>query len=44
MTEFEKQVLAYLGRIADALETIRMLETDNSEALNDIKDAMPNLD
>jgi len=28
MTEFEKQVLAYLGRIADALETIRMLETD----------------
>ena len=33
-----------LSRIADALETIRMLETDNSEALNDIKDAMPNLD
>jgi len=28
MTEFEKQVLAYLDRIADALETIRMLETD----------------
>jgi hypothetical protein len=44
MTEFEKQTLEYLERIADALETIRMLETDNDEALNDIKDAMPNLD
>jgi hypothetical protein len=33
-----------LGRIADATETVRMLETDNSEALNDIKNDMPNLD
>jgi len=28
MTEFEKQVLAYLDRIAEATETVRMLETD----------------
>ena len=33
-----------LDRIAEATETVRMLETDNSEALNDIKNDMPNLD